>query len=181
MDHGFPDLGEDGADMQNTNADPGWAELRERIGSELRMLGVSEFIVITGPPLPSRALADWRQNTGLLQRILGRPNARPEEQDRFVQFSRDEAGFVYGECSGATLFGGNVEISRSSHQRLCELGWLAPGDTGYADFAFGKGANTYRIGLNIEDPAALTDLTIKTLQALGFGPMDPVETERGEY
>jgi hypothetical protein len=167
--------------MPETDADPEWAELRERIDRELSVLRVSEFIVITGPPLPSRALADWRQNTGLLQRILGRPNVRPEEQDRFVQFARDEAGFVYGECSRATFFGGNIEISRSSRQRLCELGWLAPGDSGYVDFAFGKGATTYRIGLNIDDPAALTDLTIKTLQALGVGPMDAMETERGEY
>ncbi len=69
---------------------------------------------------------------------LGEPVEVPEKRGfhrqrahrtpgRYVQFRRDP-GWLYGECVGSTLFGGDAEIGEADHQRLRALGWLAPGD-----------------------------------------------------
>jgi type III secretion system-like peptide-binding chaperone len=94
---------------------PSWDALRERLAAELESLSEGEFVVVAEPeaaPGSSRGLFRRKPQTGPV---------------RYVQF-RDDGEWMYAECIGATLFGGDWEVSDDQHARLREAGWLAPGD-----------------------------------------------------
>ena len=93
-----------------------WAAVRNRLRHQLADLSADEFLVLGEPqqdPGPRR---------GLLRR---RPEPPPS---RYVQFRNDDGRWIYGECVGAALFGGDWEITEQQHALLRSLGWLAPGD-----------------------------------------------------
>lgn len=92
-----------------------WEAVRDRLEGELASLGDGEFVVVSEPE-PPRAPA-----RGLLRR---RPAS---DQVRWVQVRRD-GDLAYAECVGATSFGGDWDVDAATHQRLRDLGWLAPGD-----------------------------------------------------
>lgn len=99
--------------MADTDA---WHQVRARLRHQLADLSDGEFLVLSEPqaePGPKR---------GLLRR---RPEPPPT---RYVQFRNDDGQWLYGECVGATRFGGDWEITEQEHARLRSLGWLAPGD-----------------------------------------------------
>lgn len=92
-----------------------WDDVRRRLRDLLTDLSQDEFVIVGEPspePGPPR---------GLLRR---RPEPPPR---RYVQF-RDDGEWLYGECVGAALFGGDWEIGDEQHERLRAMGWLAPGD-----------------------------------------------------
>ena len=87
---------------------------RRELVARLVDLPESGFLVLgESAPEPERR--------GLLRRT-----SRPSPT-RYVQFLRDP-GHLYGECVGATSFGGDWEIAEVDDQRIRALGWLAPGD-----------------------------------------------------
>jgi hypothetical protein len=91
-----------------------WAAVRERLAAELASL-TDEFLILgepVGPAGPPR---------GLLRR------AAPPAPVRYVQV-RDDGEWLYAECVGARLFGGDWDVSDEQHTALRALGWLAPGD-----------------------------------------------------
>src|SRR3954452_4923627 len=95
--------------------DTGWAEAEQRLREELGDLEDGQFLVLgepAGPPGPPR---------GLLRR---RPAPPPT---RYVQF-RMAGGWVYAECVGSRMFGGDWATTAEQHDGLRALGWLAPGD-----------------------------------------------------
>jgi hypothetical protein len=92
-----------------------WAEAEARLAGELSTMTGDEYVVL-GEPAPPAG-----EPQGLLRR---RPAPPPH---RFVQFLRDDE-VLYGECVGATLFGGEWELDAAGHERVRALGWLAPGD-----------------------------------------------------
>lgn len=93
-----------------------WEDQYARLRDTLVELEADEFVVVSDPvpePGPRR---------GLLRR---RPEPPPL---RLVQFRNDDDRWLYGECVGARLFGGDWEITEQQHQQLRTTGWLAPGD-----------------------------------------------------
>lgn len=93
-----------------------WDQSYSRLRDILVDLSPDEFVVVSEPveePGPRR---------GLLRR---RPEPPPV---RYVQFRNDDGRWLYGECVGARLFGGDWEINEEHHQELRRMGWLAPGD-----------------------------------------------------
>ncbi|HEU4338167.1 MAG TPA: hypothetical protein VFR45_12695 [Nocardioides sp.] len=92
-----------------------WDDVRRRVEDELSTLADGEFLVV-GEPEPPRPPA-----RGVLRR---RPAPTPT---RYAQLRRD-GDHWYAECVGATAFGGDWEVDEVTHQRLRNLGWLAPGD-----------------------------------------------------
>lgn len=99
--------------MTDTDA---WHQVRGRLRDLLADLTEDEFVVL-GEPQPAPG-----PRRGLLRL---RPEPPPH---RYVQFRNDDGEWLYGECIGATLFGGDWEITEEEHARLRSLGWLAPGD-----------------------------------------------------
>ncbi len=104
------------ATQEQVPGDTTWERVETRLARTLTDLGVNEFVIVgePQPPAPPR--------TGLLRR---RPAPPP---CRYVQFRRDDETSLYGECVGATRFGGDWEVPDEIHDRLRALGWLAPGD-----------------------------------------------------
>ncbi|NYD40534.1 TY-Chap domain-containing protein [Nocardioides panaciterrulae] len=102
--------------MEETYGDTTCEQVEKHLARTLADLGVNEFVIVgePQPPAPPR--------TGLLRR---RPAPPPS---RYVQFRRDDETAWYGECVGATRFGGDWEVPEEVHDRLRSLGWLAPGD-----------------------------------------------------
>lgn len=101
---------------------PTWQDVRTRLAEELAGLDPDEFVVLSEPD----GQPDPEQQPGLLGRLLGR---RPESAPvRWVQYRNDDGSWIYGECVGSTLFDGDWEIDQVTHDRLRQLGWLAPGD-----------------------------------------------------
>jgi hypothetical protein len=89
-------------------------DLGRELTARLEALPEGAFLTLGEP-------AEVPEKHGLLRR-----RTRPAP-GRYVQFRRDP-GWLYGECVGSTLFGGDLEIGEADHQRLRALGWLAPGD-----------------------------------------------------
>lgn len=92
-----------------------WPDVERRLAEELATLADQEFVVVGEPEPPTEP------RRGLLRR---RPAPPPT---RYVQFGR-YGDDLHGECVGATLFGGDWEVTPEQHDRIRELGWLAPGD-----------------------------------------------------
>lgn len=92
-----------------------WDDVRRRIEDELLTLADGEFLVVGEPEAPRPPAR------GVLRR---RPAPAPV---RYAQLRRD-GDHWYAECVGATAFGGDWEVDEVTHQRLRDLGWLAPGD-----------------------------------------------------
>jgi hypothetical protein len=86
---------------------------RRELAARLTDLREGDFLVL-GEPAPEP------ERRGFLRRSRPAPS-------RYVQFLRDPR-WLYGECVGATSFGGDWEIKEADHQRIRALGWLAPGD-----------------------------------------------------
>jgi hypothetical protein len=92
-----------------------WDDLSARLAAVLVDLAEDEFVVVSEPAPPAEP------RSGLLRR---RPKPAPT---RYVQFRRDDS-WLYGECVGAALFGGDWHVPPADHARLRELGWLVPGE-----------------------------------------------------
>ncbi|MCD4534075.1 hypothetical protein LRP67_08290 [Nocardioides sp. cx-169] len=92
-----------------------WAAPQATLAELLTTMTGDEYVVLGEPAPPA----------GEPQGLLRRRAAPPPH--RFVQFLRDDEE-LYGECVGATLFGGEWELGEADHQRVRALGWLAPGD-----------------------------------------------------
>lgn len=92
-----------------------WDDVRRTLQQELGRLAVGEFVV-AGEPRPPAG-----PPRGLLRR-------RETPPFRFVQSLLIEDSTFYAECVGATLFGGDWEVSPDQHERLRGLGWYCPGD-----------------------------------------------------
>lgn len=100
----------DGTDDQ---AD-GWGGIEAELATVLADLAEREFLVVGEPAPEPHARGPFRRT----------PPPRP---NRYVQFQRDR-DWLYAECVGATLFGGDWEVAPEVHEQIRGLGWLAPGD-----------------------------------------------------
>ncbi len=96
------------------DAAPGWDTVEEDLAAVLHDLSEREFVVLGEPAPTPHARGPFRRT----------PPPRP---NRYVQFQRDR-DWLYAECVGATLFGGDWEVPVGVHEQLRTLGWLAPGD-----------------------------------------------------
>ena len=92
-----------------------WVEVEDRLEAALVALEDREFLVLGEPA------ADPGPRRGLLRR---RPAPPPR---RYTQF-RFAGDWIYAECVGSELFGGDWAATPQQHESLRELGWLAPGD-----------------------------------------------------
>lgn len=88
-----------------------WLEIRRRMEHELADLAVGEFILVgepEPPPGPPR---------GMLRR-------RHQLPSRYVQVRSDGEGTLYSECVGATIFGGEWDVSCEPGSRGCaQIPW----------------------------------------------------------
>ena len=138
--------------MADTDA---WHQVRSRLSHQLADLTEDEFLVL-GEPQPEPG-----PRRGLLRR---RPEPPPA---RYVQF-RDDGEWLYGECVGATLFGGDWEVTEEQHQRLRASGWLAPGDKD--PFEAPPSVPNYWVRLARSESSRMADMGTDALMLLGADP-----------
>jgi hypothetical protein len=130
-------------------------ELRDRLERVLGELVEDDFLIV-GEPRPSQ-----ERPRGLLRRKPPRPPVR------YVQF-RDDGEWLYGECVGAALFGGDWQVTPEQHQRIRAMGWLAPGDPDDSG-SQPPYPNYWRV-LPRVDNAAMASLGSGALEVLGVEP-----------
>lgn len=127
-------------------------DVHRELAARLRALAPGEFLTV-GEPVGAP-----------VRRLLRR--SRPPAS-RYVQFLRDPH-HLYGECVGATAFGGDWEIDEAEHQRIRALGWLAPGDP---DPAGTRPAYPhYWVTLDADRADELAAMGVGALEVLGVDP-----------
>jgi len=90
----------------------GWEKLRDDVAATLANLADGEFLIL-GPPAQAVGRRRWRRITAPIA--------------PYVQFSRFETTLL-GECSGATSFGGPVDLTPDQDAAIRALGWQHPDD-----------------------------------------------------
>lgn len=140
-----------------------WDEVETELASALAALGSEEFLVV-GEPAPAPGPA-----RGLLRRRTAPP------PHRYVQF-RVAGEWVYAECVGSTVFGGDWPSTAEQHDALRDLGWLAPGDEDPSQTQ--PAYPNYWRTLPTTERARLAVLGARSLEALGVEPT-AVHVERG--
>ena len=143
--------------------DATWPAIEAKLAAQLADLGDGEFLVL-GEPTPPPG-----EPQGLLRR---RP---PPPPGRYVQFRADEE-WVYGECVGAVLFGGDWPATPQRHEQIRALGWLAPGDEDPTDTEASH--PNYWLTLRRARSAELATAGVAALQVLEVDP-GTVAIDRG--
>ncbi len=140
-----------------------WDEVETELTTALAALEPEEFLVV-GEPAPA---------PGPARGLLRRRSAPPPH--RYVQF-RATGEWVYAECVGSTVFGGDWPSTAEQHDALRDLGWLAPGDEDPTETR--PGYPNYWRTLPRAERAELALLGARSLSVLGVEPT-AVHVERG--
>ncbi|HEX5917975.1 MAG TPA: hypothetical protein VFY76_08980 [Nocardioides sp.] len=132
-----------------------WDDVRRRLEHEVAGLERDGFVVVGEPAAPAGP------PRGLLRR-------RHQPPSRYVQVRADGDGMLYAECVGATLFGGDWEVTPAQDDLLRSRGWYVPGQDNpwQVEQAY---PNYFRYA----DVAATADLARACVDALAVLGVDP--------
>jgi hypothetical protein len=137
--------------------------LANRLRGEVAALADGEFLVV-GEAAPAATE----------KRRFGRRATPPPR--RYVQFRRADE-WVYGECVGARLFGGDWPTTAEQDAAIRAAGWLAPGDEDPTQTQ--PGYPNYWRTVPTAQATDLAAMGVAALEALGVDPA-AVEVERGQ-